>query len=471
MPKRAQPGKEGRRTDKRTQRPEPPRGRVLLVDDDRTALASLVEWTEQTGHAVAAVETPEQALRTLKDEPFSVMVTELMVPSMDGLEFMDRAKALNPDLQIVILTSYGSIEGAVGAIRSGAVEYLQKPARKETFQRVLRKIHERRDLSHRMQFLQSELRHSFHTGEAIGKSHQMRHLFERCDLVAHSGTPVMIQGEPGTGKEVLARLLHARSERSDGPFVVCDLKAGNDAFLQDEVFGTDRAPSKPGKLKAADGGTVFLKEIWRLSTALQIRLLNFLQDQVLRDASGNVLARLDVHVVASSSRDLRERILTGRFREDLFYRLAVVYMEVPPLRDRKIDLLPLAEHFLKRAAAEHELDIDGFHRNALALLMEYHWPGNVTELEEAVEQAALACTERQIMFHHMPASIRKHFSGTPLDFKRSLKEVEREHILKVLEGVGWNRTRAADVLGIRRMTLYNKIREYGLSPLGPVKEK
>ena len=178
--------------------------------------------------------------------------------------------------------------------------------------------------------------------------------------------------------------------------------------------------------------------------------------------------RPDVRIVGSTSTDLPERISKGRFREDLYYRLAVIKMEVPPLRDRKIDLLPLSEHFLLRATAEHDLKIRGFHRHALALIMEYHWPGNVTELEEAVEQAALSCTDSQIMFHHLPMSIRKHFAGTALDWKRSLKEVERDHIVKVLEGVGWNRTRAAEVLGIRRMTLYNKIREYKLKPVpGP----
>lgn len=433
-------------------------------------LDSLSIWIHQIGLQATICQTPEHALAELESQPHQVMITDLMLPGMDGIELMDRARALQPDLQVIVLTSYGSIESAVQAIRSGAFDYLQKPTRSETIQHVVWRALEQHRLA--MQGESFGLTpfgpgHTFnvgHSGQAVGRSHQMRHLFELVDLLSDSEASVLISGEQGTGKEVLARLIHAHSARRLGPFVSLDCKAFSQDQILEELFGRlgqSRARSTIGR---ANDGTLLIKEIQVLTPEVQIRLLHFLQDQTLRNPSGRIVYRPDVRVLASSSVDLEQAVSVGDFREDLYYRLGVVNMVVPPLRERTIDILPLAKHFLKKACGENDREVQRIDRQAIALMMSYEWPGNVTELEEAIHHAVLTGSGNTINADELPPLLHSEAIDTPARWKRSLKEVERQHIERVLDALAWNRTRASEVLGIRRMTLYNKIKEYGLTP-------
>ncbi len=437
--------------------------RVLVVDDDEMLLDSLELWISQLGSEVTRASTGAEALDRLAETTYDAMVTDLMLPDMNGLELMDRAQAAQPDLQVVILTSYSSVESAIQAIRAGAFDYLQKPAYPETIQHTLRRLARQRSLQRQVEALQDALKHPFHEGPVVARSHQMRHVLEQVRLVADSHAPVLIEGEPGTGKEVVARALLAESARPDGPFLTVSCGQFEEGELLRVLFGTGGDP-RTCLLSQADRGILYLRNVHRLPARVQVRLLQYLQDHALRDEWGNVACRPDVRLVAASPVPLAEEVNAGLFREDLYYKLAVFRLSIPPLRERSLDVIALADRFLQRIAAERNLPARRIHRRTLALLMEYPWPRNVPELEEVITQAALASEGPEVLPEHLPSRVRSEVARSPVQWKRSLKELEREHIERVLEAVGWNRSRAAEILGIRRMTLYNKLREYGLQP-------
>jgi len=435
--------------------------RVLLVDDDDMVLDSLHAWIGAIGIDGHRCRSGTEALEQLTHGSFPVMVTDLMLPDMNGIELMDRARAIQRDLEVVILTSYGSVESAIEAIRAGAFDYLQKPAYAETILHVLRRISRQRSLEHQVKALRTALRRPFHTQDLVARSHHMRHVLELMALAANSSARVLLQGEVGVGKEAIARHLQSLTDKEGGPFenVHCGSLAAD--LLEQELFGHGE---DVGRIQRAHEGILYLRDVNKLPAHLQIRLLHFLSDQTLHDGDGNIVARLKVRIVSGSTVPVDDLVAAGAFREDLYYKLAVVRADIPPLRDRTIDVLALSEQFLEEVIQERDVDARYFHRRALAEMMDYSWPGNVPELRQTVLQAALASEGPEIMVEHLPRKIRKHVEDGPLSWKRSLKDLEREHIERVLEGVGWNRSRAADILGIRRMTLYNKIKEFGLTP-------
>jgi DNA-binding NtrC family response regulator len=436
----------------------------LVVDGDEGELENVDMWVRQMGMSTTLCKSPSEALETLAEKPHRAMITDLMLPGMDGLELMDLAKAHQPSLDVIILTSYGSIESAIHAIRSGAADYLQKPAHPDTIQHALRRLLEQKESRSASGFLRSSMRYPFGDGHVVGRSHKMRHLFELVDLLSDSKASTLIQGEPGTGKEVLARLIHARSSRAEQPFVHLDCTAFGPEQIHEELFGRQGQSRAKSLIGRANGGVLLLKELQALPHKVQIRLLHFIQDQSLRNPSGQVAYRPDVRILATTSADLHTTVAEGDFREDLYYRLAVVKMIVAPLRERPLDILPLAEHFLEEANKEHGLEIEGFDTQAMSIMMSYPWPKNVTELQQAVHYAAVSAAGKTIGADDLPAGVRSQAPDIPARWKRSLKEVEREHIQRVLDAVDWNRTRASEILGIRRMTLYNKIKDYGLLP-------
>ena len=437
--------------------------RVLVVDDDEMVLDSLEVWIGKLGAEVVRAETGARALDLLSQTSYDAMVTDLMLPDMNGLELMQRAQAIQPDLQVIILTSYSSVESAIQAIRAGAFDYLQKPAYPETIQHTLRRLARQRSLQRQVEALQSALERPFHEGSVVARSHQMRHVLEQVRVMAESHAPVLIEGEPGTGKEVVARYLQAESSRADGPFVTLSSGQYNDEELGRLLFGNGADP-RTCLLSRADRGILYLRNVHRLPPKIQLRLLQYLQDHALRDEWGNVVCRPDVRLVASSPIALADEVAAGRFREDLYYKIAVFRINIPPLRERTLDILALADHFLQRAATERNPNVRRLHRRTLALLMEYAWPRNATELEEVITQAVLAAEGPEVLPEHLPSRVRREVADSPVHWRRSLKDLEREHIERVLDAVGWNRSKAAEILGIRRMTLYNKLKEYGLQP-------
>ncbi|MCD6500188.1 MAG: sigma-54-dependent Fis family transcriptional regulator [Deltaproteobacteria bacterium] len=436
--------------------------RVLLVDDDDMVLDSLHAWIGAIGVEGQRCRSGAEALEQLTTGSFPVMVTDLMLPDMNGIELMDRARAIQRDIEVVILTSYGSVESAIEAIRAGAFDYLQKPAYAETILHVLRRISRQRSLEHEVEALRTALRRPFHTLDLVARSHQMRHVLELMALAANSQARVLLQGEDGVGKEAVARHLQSLTEDPDGPFQAVHCGSLAPDLLEQELFRHSK--DRPGRIQKAHKGVLYLRDVDKLSAHLQIRLLHFLSDQALYDDDGNVVSRPEMRIVSGSMVPIDELVAAGTFREDLYYKLAVVQADILPLRDRTIDVLALSEQFLEEVIQERDVDARYFHRRALAEMMDYPWPGNVPELRQTVLQAALASEGPEIMVEHLPRKIRKHVEGGPLSWQRSLKDLEREHIERVLEGVGWNRSRAADILGIRRMTLYNKIKEFGLNP-------
>ncbi len=436
---------------------------VLLVDDDDMFLDTLDLWVRSLANTVLTAHSGAEAMDILSNHLIDAMVTDLMLPDTNGVDLMGRAKAIQPDLPVVILTSYGSVENAIEAIRAGAFDYLQKTAYPKTIQHTLRRLAKQRSLQKQVKLLQSALRTGTHQSDLVARSHQMRHVLEQIQLTSDSPASVLIEGPAGTGKEAVARAIHDQGPRANGPFVAvsCDSIGPKD---QTTFLFTD-ASTQRSAIKRSSGGTLYLRHVHALGPDAQNRLLQFLQDHTVRDEDGLIVCRPDVRVVAGSEQDLSQAVAAGRFREELYYKLGVFHIQIRPLSERTMDILALADLFLKQVAIERNLDHKRrFHPRALALLMDYPWPGNVPELRAAVFEAALAAEREEIRPEHLPAVVRQGVEKTASFWKRSLKEVEREHIERVLAALDWNRTKAADVLGIRRMTLYNKIKEYGLTP-------
>ncbi len=435
---------------------------VLIVDDDEMVLDSLALWIQELGAEIFEAHDQQGALEILQERSVDALVTDLMLPDGNGIELMSQAKAIRPDLQVVILTSYGSVESAIEAIRAGAFDYLQKPAYAETIQHTLRRLARQRRLQQQVELLQSALRTGTHQSGLVARSHQMRHILEQVELTSDSPASVLIEGASGTGKEAVARAIHEQGPRAEGPFVAvsCDAIGPHEQarFLFGD--GSDRLSA----MEKASGGILYLRQVQTLGLEVQQRLLQFLQDHTVRDEDGLVLCRPDLRVVAGSEVPLHQVVEQGLFRRELYYKLAVFRIQIPPLHDRTMDILALADLFARQIAAERNLPIRRFHPRTLSLLMEYSWPRNVPELRAAVFDAALASQGPDILPEHLPVFLLDALQRSPAVWKRSLKDVEREHIARVLDAVAWNRTKAAEILGIRRMTLYNKIKEYGLTP-------
>jgi DNA-binding NtrC family response regulator len=444
----------------------------MLLDDEANLCRSLSRALQRPDLAVDAFTNPTLALEALGRGSYAVALVDLMMPEMGGLDFLREARRVSPDTLVIIMTAYATIQTAVEAMRLGAFDYLQKPFTNEEARR-----HVDRGLAHfRLQQenrnLREQLATRYGSANIVGVSAAMQEVFRVVERVANSGATVLISGESGTGKELIARALHTQSARSAGPFVAINCGAIPSELLESELFGYEKGAftgahhSKKGLVEQADGGTLFLDEISELLARLQVKLLRVLQEREFERVGGDRAIKVDVRVVAATNADLTERINAGEFRSDLYYRLNVVSLRIPPLRERADDILPLAHHFLRKHDGGGR--ITGIDALAAQVLRSYRWPGNVRELENAVERAVLLARGDEVTGADLPAELNNGIdtSRAPAamgkSFSAAREEFERYYILECLRRHQGNVSRAAREAGLQRQNFYQKLHKYGI---------
>jgi DNA-binding NtrC family response regulator len=449
------------------------RGRVLIVDDEANARMALAELLRDEGYSVETAADGFKALPKLDEFAPDVVVTDLKMPGIDGIELMHKVRERDPDCVLVVMTAYGAIDTAVKAMREGAADYLTKPINIEEMSLVLARELERKRLRAEAGQLRERLAARHRIPNIVGASPAMQQVFNTVLQVAPSRASVLITGESGTGKELIAAAIHEHSPRAAGPFVKLHCAALAETLLESELFGHERGAftgavgRRDGRFQQADRGTLFLDEIGDISPATQVKLLRFLQEHEFERVGGNQTIKVDVRIVAATNRNLIERVKSGHFREDLYYRLNVVSIEVPPLRARPSDIPLLASHFLARYAKENGKQISGFSDEALERMVRYPWPGNVRELENAVERAVVVSRGELIRPEDLTPAIAvfagsatASSDGMPPIPGSTLAELEKFAILRTLEHTGGSTSRAAEMLGISPRKIQYKLHEY-----------
>jgi DNA-binding NtrC family response regulator len=448
--------------------------RILLADDERAIAVTLRDDLERAGHRVVVAKDGNEARTALSDQAFDVLITDIKMPGPSGIELLEEVKAVRPDVEVVIITGYGTIQSAVDAIRKGAFEYILKPFDNDQILVVLKKVEELQ----RLRLENAELRQSLGREKAleglIGQSTAMQRVVERVRAVAESDANVLITGESGTGKECVARAIHDLSRRRSGPFVPLACAAVPAPLLEDEIFGhergafTDAKERKQGRFERADTGTIFLDDIDDMPLETQVKLLRVLQERTFERLGGEKAIKVDVRVVAATKLDLQEAVEDGEFREDLYYRLNVVPLELPPLRDRDGDIPLLVEHFLRRHGRGQAFSVPP---EVMTELAAYRWPGNVRELENSVERAIALSPPTKVLSREAlleGALRRRKKTGEDgqdvalVALKDVVREAEANHIRRVLAACEGHRAQAARTLGISRKNLWEKMKEYGI---------
>jgi len=452
------------------------RVKILVIDDDESLRRVLEYNLAQEGYAVLTAGSGEHGLDLLKQEGADVVVTDVRMTGMDGLQVLEEVRQIDPNIQVIILTAFGTIEMAVEAMKAGAFHYISKPFNREELKLTIRKALQLKELERQNVALRQELQARVGTDAIIAESPPMAHVLELLQRVAPTETTVLILGESGTGKELVARAIHANSPRGSGAFVTVNCAAIPENLLESELFGhvrgafTGAIRDRIGKFEAADGGTIFLDEIGEMRPELQVKILRVLEERTLERVGDNKAIRADVRILAATNKDLAKAIQAGEFREDLYYRLNVVPLQIPPLRERRQDIRPLSQHFLRRLGASPRLTITP---EAFRALETYDWPGNVRELENALERAMIFHQGDVIALADLPETIRapkaRDAAALPVslpDAGLSLEGVERELILRALQKHDWNQSRAARYLGITRHTLLYRMEKHKISRPG-----
>jgi two-component system response regulator AtoC len=439
--------------------------KILVVDDEAIVREALSDWLKDIGYQVFTAENGHKALEVIEKEKPGIMIADLVMPGMDGIELMRRAKAHQPNIEVIIITAYASIPTAITAMKEGAYDYIEKPFCPERAELLVKKLAEHRELVEENLSLRQKLEDRYRFENIIAKSSKMQRVIEVIKVVAKSNATVLITGESGTGKELVARAIHSQSDRRSKPFVAVSCAALPESLLESELFGHEKGSftgayaQKKGKFEFANGGTLFLDEVGEMSANIQVHLLRVLEEKEFTRVGGNEPIKVDVRVISATNKDLRKAIEKQEFREDLYYRLNVVNIELPPLRERKEDIPLLAEHFLHKFAMENRKEVTEFSPEAIEFLLDYDWPGNVRELENAIERAIILSKDSPITTADLPQENLLPVGSTSTG--KNLKEVEKSHILNVLRETGENYSEAARILGVSRMTLYNKAKEYG----------
>ncbi len=444
--------------------------KILIVDDELILRESLAAWLERDGHDVVAVASGEEGLRLIEEESFDIVFLDIKLEGMDGLQVLKEIRKIDPDIKVLMITAYGSISTAVEAMKLGASDYLLKPFEPEELSMLIEKILRQRACELENQYLKEEIREKTRFESLIGQSQAMQEVFSLIEKVAPMESTVLITGETGTGKELVARAIHSHSKRKHGPFVALNCGAIPEHLMESELFGhekgafTDARQQRRGKIELAMGGTLFLDEIGEISPRMQVDLLRVLQEKVFYRIGGSKPIHVDCRIVAATNRDLKRAVEEGKFREDLYYRLNVITIHVPPLRERKEDIPLLAKHFLMKFARETNKHIERISREAMDLMMLYDWPGNVRELQNAIERAVVIGQGKVIQAKDLPIFLQGQRIVSAE--KKSLQAVEKEHIEKILRETNWNITMSARILGIDRSTLYKKIKRYNIQKSG-----
>jgi len=439
---------------------------ILVVDDEPIVVQSLGDWFRQDGHRVDTAQNSAEALRLAAEKDYDLAFLDIKMPGVDGLELQARLAAVKPDMTVIIMTAYASVETAVKALKAGAYDYIAKPFDPEELSVLVRRASEHRSLRSENLRLKERLEAASAPSPIVGVSAAMRRVQDLIGAVAGTDATVLIRGESGTGKELAARAIHVGSPRRYGPFVIVNCGALAEGLLESELFGHEKGAftgaiyRHRGKFEMADGGTLFLDEIGTISAKVQVELLRVIEAKTVTRVGGRNPVPVDFRLIAATNEDLEAKIQRGEFRDDLYWRLNVFAIDMPPLRVRPEDIAPLAESFLDRFMKSMNRKPMRFSAEALAALQAYAWPGNVRELQNAIERAVVAGTPPIIEAKDFP--MRVTHTPMPLSIGQSLAEAERAHIFSVLEAQDWNISSAARTLDIDRGTLYHKIEKYGL---------
>ncbi len=442
---------------------------VLVVDDDASNLASLVKVFERLGLRVLPATSGEEALATLRGAAVQVIVTDLMMPKMSGVELLEHVKTLAPDTEVVLMTAYGTIERAVEAMRKGAYDFVTKPFRRAEIERVVKRALEKTALLAENRALRAQLAHARGASRSwgiIGNAPALRSVLETARQAAPSSATVLLMGESGTGKELFARAIHRLSPRADGPFIAVNCGALPDSIIEAELFGAEKGAytgantTRDGRFSRAHGGTLLLDEVGELASHVQVKLLRALQSGEYERVGGHETLYSDCRLIAATNLDLAQTVRNGDFREDLYYRLNVIPITLPPLRARPDDVPLLADHFLRVYAEKNDKRVDGFASKAMARLVDYSWPGNVRELENTIERAVVLCRAPILDESDLPETIlgeRRDADVLHIPLGTPLEEIERRVIRETLRFTEGDKKRAAQLLGIATRTIYRKL--------------
>ena len=442
---------------------------ILVAEDEDLMRAILTRLLEEAGYRVVTASNAEEALERFAAEDVAVTITDIRMGSMDGLALLDHIKDIDGEALVIVMTAYSSVDSAVAALRKGAYDYITKPFVNEDLLQSVKNAIRQRELFRENRALRRELDRRYSFSQIIGTSEALHAVFRLVEKVAGTNTHILIQGESGTGKELIARAIHHNSPRADRPFVAINCGALPETLLESELFGhtkgafTGAVNSKPGLFRSAEGGTVFLDEVGEISPAMQVRLLRALQEHEVTPVGSSAAVQFDARIICATNRDLEKEVAAGRFREDLFYRLNVIEIHLPPLRERREDIPLLVRHFIKHTAREQQRDEKAIEPAAMSALINYSWPGNVRELQNAVERAYTLSGE-EIDLDSLPPRVRDAAGQTlmrdPDGLRPTLEEIERRHIFETLAAVNQDKARAANILGIDLSTLYRKLKRY-----------
>jgi DNA-binding NtrC family response regulator len=446
---------------------------LLLVDDDRHVLSSMAQWLREQGYKTDTAGTLAEGVTAVDRKAYELVLVDIRLGDGDGFDLLAHCRRTRPDTSVIMLTGYGSVESAVEATRLGAFDFLTKPLIDEELEMAIQRALNQRTVLEENKSLKAQLDLRFSMESIVGHDHRMLKIYDMIESVADTRATILVTGESGTGKSLIARAIHRRSSRRDKPFVEVACGALPETLLESELFGhvvgafTGAAGDKQGKFMLADGGTIFLDEVATSSPAMQVKLLRVLQDLEFEQVGGTKTFRIDTRVILATNEDLGRAVAEGRFRRDLFYRINVINIELPPLRERVADIPLLAEHFLRQVCEDANKQVQGFSAEAMATLQRFRWPGNVRELENVIERAVLLGKGPVINVEDLPSAV---MAAAPLhtdmadahSLKQALSAPERQIILDVLEANGWNRHATAAALGINRTTLYKKMKRLGL---------
>lgn len=450
-------------------------GKILAVDDERGMRDLLRKVLSKEGYEVITAEDGEEGLNLIKENSFDIVIADLDMPIMNGIEMIKRAKDFDPNITIIIITAYASIESAVEALKLGAYDYLIKPFEIDELKIIVKKAFERINLVTENTYLKQEIEEKFYFPGVVGKSESMKKVIELIDAVSKTDSLVLIEGESGTGKELVAKAIHQNSHRKNNPFIVLNCGALSEGVLESELFGHEKGSfsgaftQRKGRFELANSGTLFIDEVGELSLSAQTRLLRVLQEKEFERVGGTYPIKVDVRIIAATNKNLEKEVKENRFREDLFYRLNVFKINVPPLRDRKEDIIELSNFFISKFTKEMNKKITGLSPEAIKILKNYSWPGNIRELQNVIERAVVLCKDDIITPRELPDNLSKEVemrdqieikSGETLD--SAMERIEKSIILKALKKCGFSQTRTAEYLGVKRTTLRYKLEKYGL---------